>query len=266
MAIRTIFDTVQDCSIGARQGWFEFIRDYAPITRTLLQKYFPALSPELDNHVVAVFARAHADQNAWFPTLRFTNEREFAMPFRDLVLAYGRSVERFSPALTTEDLARALDGLSLIQRQCFWGFLKGWNVEEISAMLMNASATAQETKATADERLSLMAGPPGSADRPAAARAAIEVAQSTSSADCLSWKTCNNLVNGQISWLDRQRAEQHIADCLHCLNNFTAFQEMIWLRKTTLPAASSDAERILSALNLQSESKGLLSRLFSRAS
>ena len=84
----------EDCGRGERLGWQEFVRDYAPITRVLLEQYFPMLKPELDMHVTAVFERARADNNAWFSAFRFDNEREFLMYFRELVFAYGRSVAR----------------------------------------------------------------------------------------------------------------------------------------------------------------------------
>jgi hypothetical protein len=263
MAIRTIFSTAEDCSLGARRGWSEFIRDYSPIARTLLLKYFPGLPPDIDQHLIGIFTRAHADNNAWFRNLHFTNEREFAMTFRDLVFAHGNTAEhRPAPAISAEDLARALTGFSLVQREFFWGFLKGWNVQEISAMLMNAAATAEEAKKTAEDRLSALIGPPGSTDRAARVRAAIETANSAASPECLSWKTFNNLINGQISWLDRERAEQHMSECLHCLNAFTAFQEMIWLARNAQAASQPEVERILSALELRKAPSGFLKHLF----
>jgi len=46
MAIRTIFRMAEDCASGQRQGWEEFVRDYAGITRALLTHYFPTLTPD----------------------------------------------------------------------------------------------------------------------------------------------------------------------------------------------------------------------------
>src|SRR5579884_98321 len=94
MPIRTVFQMSEDCARGERQGWFEFIRDYAPLGRTLLQHYFPSLDPEHAQHQLGVFRRAAEDQNQWFRGLHFSNEREFLMSFRELVFAYGREHAR----------------------------------------------------------------------------------------------------------------------------------------------------------------------------
>src|SRR5581483_5820677 len=105
MAIRTIFLMSEDCAAGKREGWEEFVRDYGGITARLIDRYFPTLSPERDQHVIAVFERARASNNAWFATLRFTNEREFMMAFRDLLFAYGREVARLpKPQISLEQL------------------------------------------------------------------------------------------------------------------------------------------------------------------
>ena len=79
VAVRTIFSMAEDCARGERLGWQEFVRDYAPIARTLLDHFFPMLAPEMDTHVAAVFQRARANDNAWFQQLKFHNEREFLM-------------------------------------------------------------------------------------------------------------------------------------------------------------------------------------------
>jgi hypothetical protein len=249
-----------------KQGWVEFVRDYAPIARTLLSHYFPALMPDLDLAVSDVFARAHVNGNAWFQSLRFTNEREFAMTFRNLVFESGRSQARLpGPDIPADSIFALLNGLSLVQRQFFLLFLSGWQVYEASRILMNASATAEETKKAADDRLASLPG--GQVERAAITLLAIEAAQTRGGADCLTWKTFNNLVNGQISWNSRDAAEQHMTNCVHCLEAFTAFQEMIWLRKETTTFSDQEIQGLIEKLHIRGGvSKGLFSRILSRAS
>lgn len=259
MAIRTIFTMAEDCARNQRQGWFEFVRDYGAIARTLLAHYFPGLAPEIDQHLRAAFARANADDNAWFRSLRFSNEREFSMQLRAFVFAYSREIDRLPlPELPTVALARAQDGLTLVQRQLFWIYLRGWDAVQTSAILMSVISTAHETKALADERISSL--PPAAKDRHTTARVAMELAEAGKTADCLSWKTMNNIINGQIAWRERELAEVHMTGCIHCLNAFTSFQEMIWLRKSAEPLPESEVQMILKGLRVKT-SKGLLPRL-----
>lgn len=264
MAIRTIFNTVEDCSRGMYQGWHEFVRDYAPIARKLLSHYFPALKPNVDAGVADVFTRARQNDNSWFRSLRFDNEREFAMSFRELVLASGRSgARRTSLNLSPDQVFTSLAGLTLVQREFFWTFLKGWDVQQASAMLMNASATSEATSQIVDERLAQL-GP--ATERMNIALLATEAAQSRRQSDCLPWKAFNNVINGQISWSEREACERHIQKCARCLDGFTAFQEMIWLQKVALPLADTEAEALVAKLGVRRATKLLRDRILPRAS
>jgi hypothetical protein len=264
VAVRTIFTMAEDCARGERLGWREFVRDYAPIARTLLAHYFPSLVPEMDAHVTAVFQRARAGDNAWFRSLKFTNEREFAMSFRGLALAYGREVARVpAPELSLDEARELMRKLPVVEREVLWLFVKGYDAPRIAAMMMHAEATVAEVKRLADERrLELL--PAASAEAyNVSARALMEQAEAARGEHCLPLKTFNNLVNGQVSWRERDQAEQHIGDCMYCLDRFTSFQEMIRLRQDARPAPDTEIERVLGQLNLPpASSKGLLGKLF----
>lgn len=267
MAIRTVFSTIEDCSQGRYLGWYEFLRDYAPLAEALLSHYFPALASDLDASVLDVFSRARAEGNVWFRSLNFANEGEFAMAFRDLVFTSGRTAAQMpAPGVSAEEILVLLDGLTLVQREFFWTFLKGWGVQQASAMLMDASATARQTDNITSERLSRLS-PTVLAERSAIAIMAIEAAQSHKGAECLRWKTVNNLLNGQLSWSDREIAERHMSGCVGCVDAFTAFQEMIWLRRQAVPLPAEEVEALANKLNIRPPAaKGLLAKFLSRAS
>jgi hypothetical protein len=264
MAIRTIFSMVEDCARGERQGWYEFARDYAAIARSLLQQYFPTLNPELDSHVGFVFERARANDNQWVRDLRFQNERELLMSFRQLVFAYGREQARVpAPEISLEQMRQIMRDLTVVQRELLWLFVKGYDAPRIAAVMMNADVTANDLKRVADERLGQIL--PGASPEAfnVSARVLIEAAEKTAGEHCLPWKTFNNLINGQISWRERELAEKHIGDCFNCIDRFTSFQEMIRYRKDAQPASEAEIESILARLNLPgAKSKGLFAKLF----
>jgi hypothetical protein len=266
MAVRTIFTMAEDCARGERLGWQEFVRDYAPIARTLLNHFFPMLAPEIEAHAAAVFQRARAHDNAWFRDLKFQNEREFLMAFRELAFAYGREVARVPvPELSLEQVRAIMKDLPVVEREALWLFIKGYDAGRIGAMMMNSDATAQATKSLADERLAQVL-PGASADAyNISARVLIAEAEKTGGEACLPLKTFNNLVNGQVSWRERELAEQHIRDCFCCLDRYTSFLEMIRLRKDMEQLGEAGVNPILSQLNLPAEKgKGLLAKLFAK--
>ncbi|HXE90717.1 MAG TPA: hypothetical protein VNK82_07115 [Terriglobales bacterium] len=267
MAVRTIFAMAEDCARGERRGWQEFVRDYLPIARRLLEHYFAVLKPDLPNHTAAVFERARAQQNAWFRGLRFSNEREFLMAFRELVFLYGREEARVPvPRISMEQYQQLIEGLSLVEREMLWLYVKGYDAPQIAPMIMNAAATAEAVKSVAQERMAKLL--PGSVTEVfgGSVHALIEAAEQARTDACLPWKTFNNIVNGQIAWRERELAEAHVRSCLYCIDRFTSFQEMIRYRKDAVPASEAEIDAVLARLGFGgSGQKGLLARLFSGA-
>jgi len=268
----------EDCARGERLGWMEFVRDFAEIGRSLLAHYFPTLVPELDEHLVALFRRAGAQTpqrantgcagdpagGAWFAGLSFTNEREFMMAFRDLVFAYGREQERVpAPVITLDQVRTTMRDLTLLERELLWLFIKGYDAPRIAAIMMNAAATAEAVQRIAPERLAAIVPGAGPGALAVSAGVLMELAEQSKTDQCTSLKTFNNLVNGQISWRERELAEQHMSSCFYCINRFTAFQEMVRLRKDVARLTAPQVEAILAQLPLAAARPGgVLSRLF----
>ncbi len=262
MTIRTIFTMAEACAGGERRGWQEFARDYVPLARALLAHYFYTLRPELDEHVAGVFRRARAGGNTWFRDLRFTNEREFLMAFRELAFAHARPLARLpAPEISLQDARELTRELSVVQRELFWLCVKGYGTSQVPDILMNVEATAAAVRQLALDRLAQMV-PGGRPEGPVTAL--LEAAEKARTSECLSLKTFNDLINGQIGWQERDRAETHIGECVHCLDRFTSFQEMIWYRRKARPLSEAEAGVVLKNLGF-SPGKGLVSRLFSKS-
>ena len=255
-----------ECSRGEREGWSEFVRDYAPLTRTLLQQYFPTLVPEMNTHIAAVLQRARANDNEWFRNVTFSNEREFLMAFRQLVFAYGREAARVPvPQLSLDQVREIMKDLPVTERQMLWLFIKGYTAPQIARMMRDADTTAEEVKRIADERLKQLLPATTPDAFSISARALMQEAEKAGSEQCVALKTFNNIINGQISWRERELAEEHIRDCFNCLDRFTAFQEMIRLRQDAKPLAENEVAPLLAQLNLPAaKGKGMLARLFAK--
>jgi AcrR family transcriptional regulator len=279
MAIRTIFSMAQDCARGERLGWQEFVRDYAGIARALLTHYFSTLEPEMDEHVIAVFRRAAAHSGSWFAGLKFSNEREFMMAFHDLVLAYGREQERVpAPPITLDQMRAIVKDLNLLERELLWLIIKGYDGARVAAIMMNAAATADAVERIAGERLAPHRANNGRAEDPALMALAcgappghpvvslqvlMELAEQAKTDKCAPLKTFNNLVNGQITWRERELAEEHMSNCFYCIDRFTTFQEMVRFRKDVPPLPEPQVEAILARLPFAAgKPRSALSRWF----
>jgi hypothetical protein len=266
VAVRTIFAMAEDCARGERLGWEEFVRDYTGMTRGMLSHYFPALAPEMEDHVTAVFRRARSNNNHFFQDLKFTNEREFACAYRDFVFAYGREVARLPvPQVSLEQVRGVMKDLPMVEQQVLWLLMRGFPEEQVSAILMHADATARSVKQKADERMRAIV-PDASPDALIiSARALMEAAEKSKTESCLPLKTFNNIVNGQVSWRERDVAEKHVESCFYCLDRFTTFQEIVKEMKDRKPAPAEGTEKIVSRLGLAAKRKaGLLAKVFGK--
>jgi len=216
---------------------------------------------------------------AWFAGLSFTNEREFMMAFRDLVFAYGREQSRApAPPIAPDQLRAIMQDLMLLERELLWLFIKGYDARHIAAIMMNAAVTAEAVQRVAGERLqAVLLGPPpqrsktgfvgdsGAAPEALTLSASVlmQMAEQSKTDSCVSLKTFNNLVNGQLSWRERELAEEHMSNCFYCIDRFTTFQEMVRLRKDTPQLSPPQVEAILAQLPFAAgKPRGVLSRLF----
>jgi hypothetical protein len=267
MTIRTIFLMAEDCAAGRRQGWYEFVRDYGFIAGRLLELYFPQLASEPKVHRAGLFQSARQNDNAWFRSFQFANEREFLMAFRALFFAYGDLVSAPPPpGLSLEQMKQVMKDMPVTERQVLWLLVKGYTPEQIAPIMVNAAATAQAVQANSRELLAALL--PGSSGQTFtdSARGLTQAAGRLRTPDCLPYKTFNNIVNGQISWRERTLAEEHIRDCFFCIDNFTSFQEMVRFRKDSKPLPPPEIGEVLAGLGLPEEKPhGLFARLFSRA-
>jgi hypothetical protein len=257
---------VQDAAAGERLGWQEFVRDYSGITRDLLNHYFPLLRPEIDTHVNGFFQRARANDNSWFKEIKFQNEREFLMCYRDFLFAYARTVARVpTPELSLDQFREIVKDQTVVEREVLWLFVKGYTAQQISPMMMNAEATSNSVKGTADQRLKDLFPSMTPDAFNISARTLIEAAEKTNTPECLPLKTFNNIVNGQVTWRERDLAEQHIRDCFYCIDRFTSFQEMIKLKKDAKPAGEEETDTTLGKLGFApAKKKGLFAKILGK--
>jgi hypothetical protein len=213
-----------------------------------------------------VFSRARAGSKPFFEGLKFVNEREFACAFRDFVFAYGREAARLpAPQVSLDNVRELMKDLPVVEQQMLWLFMRGYQAEQIAPMLMNADNTARKVEQIARERLATLL-PDASPDALViSARALMEQAEQRRTDGCLPLKTFNNIVNGQITWRERDVAEQHVAACFYCLDRFSTFQEVIRMLKDRETAPEAEIERIASKLDLPKKSKaGFLSKILGK--
>ena len=154
-----------------------------------------------------LLTRAYANDGESFPELKFPNEREFAMAFRELVFAYRRAAARLpKPEISLDQFREIVKDLPVVERQLLWLCVKGYSAAEIAPDDDETGSDIRDAvKEIADKRLAEVlhgsdergvhgvgAGADGSGRRRRRRISAYRCG------------TYNDLVNGQITWRERE--------------------------------------------------------------
>ena len=204
----------------------------------------------------------------FFQAFQGRREREFLLHFRGRVWDYGWSLTKTPETLIDREMIEKItDGFSLIQREILWTSLKGIDISVAHAILRVDESTATEVLQKANANLRGLMDRWSENTLAGSGRSLLRAARDWGGQECMDNGTYGKIVDGQISWRDRERVEQHVRSCFYCIDRFTSYHEVVYcLRK--LPAATeADVSRILAAVGISTdgEKKGLLSRLFSKS-
>lgn len=242
------------CLAGDPAGWHQALATYAPLARQLLGHYFPGLDAAA--LLTQVFREAKADQARLWRTFAGTSEKEFLLHFRRFLLEQGRVARGAPPEtpLTPESFRALLEPFPPLQREMLVLSFHRYTPEELSAMM---KFQAQTTRAAVEQARELLRTQLGAAVGPEVAQgdhdalfAALEEQRGKA---CVPDKTYVRIVDGQITWRDREEVDRHIADCLYCLNRFAEFREVHHFFHTLPPAGEAEVAGLAAALGLPAE-------------
>ncbi len=271
--VHTFRDMIEGCRRRDAQSWREFVTGYLPLARHFLLQYFPGLSgPNASGNVErllpGVFAGTLDDDGSFFRSFTGRAEREFMVHFRRYVLGRGRTLAELpapaAPPVTLEVLEAALKEFSALQRQVAWLFMLGYPPDTVAPILNRKEGTTAEVVRTAQERLRTAMESWSEESLRSSGPALVEAVASRESQDCYPYLTVHRIVDGQISWRDRERILNHLAACFFCVERFCTFQEVVYFSRKSPAPSETETEAVLAALNLPSpaKKKSLLAKLF----
>lgn len=242
------------CLAGQPEGWWQLLRRYTPLAGHLLQHYFPTL--EKSALLVEIFRTAKTNASQFLDRFAGTSEKEFLLHLRRFVMEGARRARGARPEtpLTPRVFWAVLQEFPLLQRELLLLSFHGYTPEELHQVLKFEPETTRTLTEQAREKLRAQlgaaVGPDFERHDHDALFAAIEESRGEK---CLPDKTYGRIVDGQISWRDRDAAEQHIEGCLHCGNRFAEFREILYYYRTLPPPEDSTLVPIAVALGLPAQ-------------
>lgn len=238
----TFLEMLQGCRGGNRRACKQLVQSYLSLTEFWIDHYFPALSPQRGQIITELLKTSIVDQDGLLNTFQGTWEREFLREWRLYTLRLCRARAVFvngptSMPLLRDQLEGLLKGFPLLQQELLWFHMCHLPIGEVTQILSVRSEGIESILAKALAR-SVEMKLPFSAEGQITSMPPdllVEI-DSVEGEDCVPVRLFSKIIDGQAVWGEKEKAEGHATDCLHCLSNLTALKEIIF-KLRTLPAA-----------------------------
>jgi hypothetical protein len=254
MAVFTCAEMVEACLANQDAGWKHFVTDYLPFAALLLDRHYPQLITSREDLLREVLLRARDEEREFFREYRGHSEREFLAHLRGLALRVLEEAEPAVPApeilLPWESFERSFSGLTALERQVVWLFLLCPRAEDAPLLLRadRTSVTAMLGRAQEQLRGAL---DHWSADLLEQNRhlLAAEVRRRETK-ECPDPRAWLRLLDGQITWRDRQDLERHLVVCWFCVDRLCRFREVMRLSRLVQPLTEIEAQPFAKTIGL----------------
>jgi hypothetical protein len=256
--VYTCYEMVRDCRADLPEGWNHFIANYVPVIRKLLEHYAGNAAP-LERVLLAV----RQPQSGLFDSLEPAPERWFVAGLRQKVVAE-LPVAAAAMPLDMEEVAGALEPLTLTEKQAAWTESMGYTAEQAGAMLRMAPLTVGKIR---DRAADLLRGRMNAWRRTILAENGMLLSRAAAAArgaECPGAKTFLDVLDGRTSWRGREEMERHVGGCWHCIDHFCRMAEVIEVLRGMQPLTTAEAGPYRKLLGVAEEERGLWKRLRSR--
>ncbi|HTV53669.1 MAG TPA: hypothetical protein VMI06_02010 [Terriglobia bacterium] len=250
----TFHRILEGCESGDSEAWRAFLGDYSPLMLQLARLYPRAQSDPVVLWREAIISLC-ADNFELLRSFEHQSEREFLAGLRGFFLERGlakvstvhRPEGAFGP--DPESLRELVGDLPLLHQELVFLTLAGYSDRTLEQMFRVAPAVGQK----ALERLEGKYGPfaRGQNDLcpwPEAWLKLVRDLRLAKTDSCPSWRLFLRIQDGQVGWYDKEPAEKHLAQCLHCLEAWTGLREISYWRVAAPPASSQALDGLFSVV------------------
>ncbi|HLW78311.1 MAG TPA: hypothetical protein VKU44_01825 [Terriglobia bacterium] len=272
----TFHKTLAGCEAGDAESWRAFLSDYTPLVFHLADFYLPGRAGGRSELWRETLVALMADGLARWRAFDRQAEREFLADLRTLVLEQGaKQLDRArdatgAPAPSAETVKALLQGLPILHQQVLFLKLAGYSDLTLESMLRIAPSIA----AKGLERLradygAILGKQQDVCGWPAAWSDFLAHARAARTEQCPPLRQFVRIRDGQTGWQDKEPLEKHMAECVHCLERWTALAEIVYWRREARPCPPEEIRSLLASLTAVlgtsragAAKKSLLKRMF----
>jgi hypothetical protein len=257
----TFHKILNGCETGDREAWFAFLSDYTPFVVQLARIYLPT-QPDpllLWREDLAALCNDHFDL---LRTFEHQSEREFLAGLRAFFLDRGLAkldaVDNplDGSKLEVETVRRLVSDLPLLHQELVFLKLAGYSDRTLEQMFRIAPVVAEKAFERLQETYAPWLGRDSDVSlRPRAWLKLVKDLQVAKTDSCPPVRLFLRIQDGQVGWYEKEPAEKHLAQCLHCLEAWTAFREIHYWRAASPPVSSQDIDSLASAIPTSTPNK-----------
>jgi hypothetical protein len=251
----TFHRIINGCQTGDSEAWSAFLSDYSPVMVQLARLYPPAQCDPVLLWREALVSLC-ADNFKLLRGFEHQSEREFLADLRGFFLECGlaRTVAARKPlgafGLDPESLRVLVRDLPVLHQELVFLKLAGYSDRTLDQVFRIAPTVGQK----AFERLRENYGPCLGRENDLCLwpEAWLELGRDLRVAkteSCPALRLFLRIQDGQVGWYEKEPAERHLAQCLHCLEAWTAVREISYWRVAASPVSSQDREVLVSAVS-----------------
>ncbi len=233
MAVFTCAEIVEGCRRGDDAAWGHFTARYLPLAGAVLDRHFPEHAARRDELLREALAQARDDNARFFRDYQGHSEREFLLHWREQALRVGEAAAP-APAppqipLEWETFQKAIADFTALERQMIWMTLLSPLAGDADKVLRVDPKTVASVLGRAQEALR------GASDHwnpqmlVENRHRLIDAARAAATEDCPLPRQFLRLLDGQITWRDRQGIERHLTRCWRCVDVLCRFREVVYL-------------------------------------
>lgn len=250
------------CEEGREEGWRAYLSRYTPIVFELLGLYTPWTAERRSAFWRDALRELGAEDFKRLREFPHQAEREFLVDLRafllDRVLPALEATGDFTaaPSPTAERVAALLEGAPLLHQEIMFLKLAGYSDATIEQLLRALPRVGQAglERLKPDYAVALA----GEEDRclwPAGWLALTAAARAARKQDCPPLRQLIRVLDGQITWYEKEPVEQHRAQCLSCLEHWTSLLEVVGWAKRARPLPAPQLDAFLAAIPLKDTGK-----------
>jgi hypothetical protein len=249
--VYTCYDMIQDCRADRPAGWSHFISHYVPVIRKIAAHYCPGQAAD------SVLPALRRPESSLFATLEPAPERWFVAELRQRVLATldSHAGDRAAGELDLETISKALEPLTLLEKQAVWLETMRYAPERAGVLLRMDPSTVQKIREKGADRLRGQLDTWSRTLLPDAGRPLGRAAAAARTPGCLPAKAFLDVLDGRTTWGGREQLESHVAACWHCIDHFCRLAEVLDLLRGVVPLAESEVEPLRAQLSIPSSKK-----------